>query len=183
MHPSRLFKQVLCEYLRAWAPPGPEGTPPPFGEGSGFVVAHDEEGVTLDGGGPDLLIQETGTALEVAEGFGVWTLSIEISSVIPGDWLPETVRELQDQLWSCLVDSYPGDVGRGMDTPGPLAGRLNALALRLREDDPQAWPRILCVGDVWQASKEPPDLDGPSYRICLMSFQANAEVMPQAFLP
>lgn len=184
MHPARLFKQALCEYLRTYVPPGlPAGTAPAFGEESGFIVTHDEEGITLDGSDRDLLVMETAAAQEVAEGLGVWTLSIQIAATIPGDELPANVRDLQDTLWSHLTGQYAGDASTGGDIPGPLAGRLNALALHLHQDDPQAWPRILCVGDVWRVAKQPPELDGPAVRISMATLQANAEIMPPNYHP
>src|SRR6478752_6955681 len=110
MHASRLFKQVLCEHLKTFVPPGlPAGTASAFGDESGFIVTHDEEGITLGNSERELLVMETSAALEVAEGFDVWTLSIQVAATIPGDELPDNVRDLQDRLWEYLTASYPGD--------------------------------------------------------------------------
>ncbi|RYD38932.1 MAG: hypothetical protein EOP87_00215 [Verrucomicrobiaceae bacterium] len=187
MHPALPLKQVLAEYLRTYRPPGAdEDTPPVFSEDSGFVVVHDEDlDAVLDSAPPsgDLLIFEGEKSEELAEGLGVWQCQLSVSLAMPGDLETSVFRERQDDLWNYLSGKYAGDVSTGGDAPGPLAGRLNALSAALTADDPQTWPRILAVGDVWGMGVEKPDADSPSLRVMIISFSCLAEVMPPQFIP
>jgi hypothetical protein len=185
MHPALLLKNVLAEYLRSYKPPGTaKDEPPVFSEDAGFRVLHDENlDEALDLSGADLLIYEAARAEESAEGMDVWQFSLAVSIAMPRDMESSEFEARHDSLWSYLSGQYPGDVSTGGDIPGPLAGRLNALSLQLNQDDPQAWPRILCVGDAWQFRRELREADSAAVRVGIVSFFCISEVMPPQFIP
>lgn len=181
IHPANLFKAVLVEYLKEFNPAYPSGDPL-FQE---VEVISEEEMTTLKPAGPDITIFEAQQSEELAEGAGVWRLYLAVTLIMPGDTPEATWRLMEESLWQYLFDTYPTDhasMGDG-DLLGPLAGRMNKICLLRNGEDPDEWPRLLCVGDVYSAKRTPPELDSPSARVSMLSFTANAEVMPPGFSP
>jgi hypothetical protein len=184
IHPAHLIKQVFVEYLSGFIPPGSSAVYPSFGAAVGIPVIGDEDQSTkLKPGGGDILVYENGPSEEIAEGAGVWRLSLAIALAVPGDRTAGEFEALEQALWQYLSDEYTGDVSGGGDTPGPLSGRLTATSARLTDADPDKFPRVLCVGDAWQIKRTPPELDSPGLRVMIFTLLAIAEVMPPDFIP
>lgn len=187
IHPAHLLKQALCEYLSEFVPPGsPEGAYPLFGpDAAEAVPVINEEDVDerLLAKGLDIFIWENAPSEELHEGLGVWKISLAITLSVPGDIQDVEFETMEQALWQYLADEYEGDVSGGGDEPGPLAGRLTAASAALMDRDPENFPRALCVGEVWQLKRTPPELDSPGLRVMIFTLAANAEVMPPGFTP
>lgn len=185
LHPAALLKRVLREYLSTFIAPGSDAVYPAFGDSVGIPVIGDEDQDhdLLPPAGPDILIFENAPSEELHEGMEVWKLSLTVTLTLPGDTPPEKFAELEQTLWRQLAGKFEGDVAGGGDAPGPLAGRLNAAALLTHQEHPDEFPRVLCVGDVWQVRREPPTLDSPAARVMQFNLLAIAEVMPPDFAP
>ena len=183
-HPSLLFKQTLAWYLATFVPPGsPEEVGPMFGDDVGIPVVPDEErDVNLEPQGTDIEVWESAPAVEIAEGADVWKISIGLALSTPSDMTEDDAVQLHDALWRFIHDEYAGDVSGGGDAPGPLSGRLNAASVAMNKEDPEAYPRLLCCGDVWGIGREPPAQD-KGRRITMFTLTAIAEVMPANFSP
>lgn len=184
IHPSLLFKRVLARYLSTFVPPGSsEEVGPMFGADVGIPVVPDEErNLDLEASGPDVEVWEKEPPVELAEGAGIWKISIGLALNLPVDTLTEEAEQLSGALWKCLVDEYDGDVSGGGDMPGPLAGRLTAMSAAMTDEDQENFPRVLCVGDVWGVGREVPARE-KSRIINLFTLTAIAEVMPAGFSP
>lgn len=184
IHPAHLLKQVLAEYLSTFIPPGSSATYPLFGSIVGIPVIDEEnQTVKLQPAGRDVLVYENAASEEIAEGAGVWKISLAIALAVGGDRPAGEYEKLEQALWQYLTDEFDGDVSHGGDTPGPLAGRLTATSANLTASAPDKWPRRLCVGDVWQVKRTTPELDSPGLRVMVFTLLAIAEVMPPGFVP